>query len=146
SCLNAQKTRFHPRGANFRHLPSRESRLYRQRTKIESREDEPFRSFQNRDWSIQFAYDGSYAAARRFVLSLENAGLLDRTARVQADLYGSLALTGLGHGTDRIKAAADSQFASTDAGWLPNHLISRSRRSAFPSRSHVPRRRKDASP
>ncbi len=44
---------------------------------------------------------GPMRAARRFVLSLENAGLLDRTARVQADLYGSLALTGLGHGTDR---------------------------------------------
>ena len=28
-------------------------------------------------------------------------GLLERTARVQADLYGSLALTGKGHATDR---------------------------------------------
>lgn len=44
---------------------------------------------------------GPMRAARRFVLSLENAGLIDRVARVQADLYGSLALTGLGHGTDR---------------------------------------------
>jgi L-serine dehydratase len=29
------------------------------------------------------------------------ARLLDRVARVQAELYGSLALTGLGHATDR---------------------------------------------
>ena len=44
---------------------------------------------------------GPMRAARRFVLALEDAGLLDRTTRVQVDLYGSLALTGLGHGTDR---------------------------------------------
>ena len=44
---------------------------------------------------------GPMRAARRFVLSLEDAGLLNSTARVQAELYGSLALTGLGHGTDR---------------------------------------------
>ncbi len=40
-------------------------------------------------------------AARRFVLSLIEKHLLDRTKRLQAELYGSLALTGLGHGTDR---------------------------------------------
>lgn len=44
---------------------------------------------------------GPMRAARRFVLSLIDAGLLDRTAAVRAELYGSLALTGLGHGTDR---------------------------------------------
>jgi len=44
---------------------------------------------------------GPMRAARRFVLSLEKAGLLDRAVRVQAELYGSLALTGHGHGTDR---------------------------------------------
>jgi L-serine dehydratase len=44
---------------------------------------------------------GPMRAARRFVLLLEEAGLLDGTARVQVELYGSLALTGLGHGTDR---------------------------------------------
>jgi len=44
---------------------------------------------------------GPMRAARRFVLSLEDAGLLNSTARVQAELYGSLALTGHGHGTDR---------------------------------------------
>jgi len=44
---------------------------------------------------------GPMRAACRFARNLEDAGLLGRTARVQADLYGSLALTGLGHGTDR---------------------------------------------
>ena len=40
-------------------------------------------------------------AALRFVQELEQAGKLDRTAKVRIDLYGSLALTGKGHGTDR---------------------------------------------
>ena len=40
-------------------------------------------------------------AALRFVQELEASGTLERTTRVQADLYGSLALTGIGHGTDR---------------------------------------------
>jgi L-serine dehydratase len=40
-------------------------------------------------------------AARRFVGELASAGLLERVASVRADLYGSLALTGIGHGTDR---------------------------------------------
>jgi L-serine dehydratase len=44
---------------------------------------------------------GPMRAARRFVSSLELAGLLDSTAQVRAELYGSLALTGVGHGTDR---------------------------------------------
>ena len=44
---------------------------------------------------------GPMRAARRFVLSLEETGLLDRTMHVRVDLYGSLALTGIGHGTDR---------------------------------------------
>jgi L-serine dehydratase len=44
---------------------------------------------------------GPMRAACRFARELEPAGLLERVARVQVDLYGSLALTGLGHGTDR---------------------------------------------
>ncbi len=40
-------------------------------------------------------------AARRFAVELEESGTLAHTAKVQTDLYGSLALTGLGHGTDR---------------------------------------------
>jgi L-serine dehydratase len=44
---------------------------------------------------------GPMRATRQFVLGLEQGGLIERVARVQAELYGSLALTGMGHGTDR---------------------------------------------
>jgi L-serine dehydratase len=44
---------------------------------------------------------GPMRAARRFVLELADAALLDHTAEVRVELYGSLALTGQGHGTDR---------------------------------------------
>jgi L-serine dehydratase len=44
---------------------------------------------------------GPMNAARNFVELLEARGLLERTAQVSAQLYGSLALTGRGHCTDR---------------------------------------------
>ncbi len=44
---------------------------------------------------------GPMRAARSFVLLLESSGMLAQTSRVCAELYGSLALTGRGHGTDR---------------------------------------------
>ncbi|HEY0130515.1 MAG TPA: serine dehydratase beta chain, partial [Allosphingosinicella sp.] len=44
---------------------------------------------------------GPMTAACRFVEALSQKGLLDRTERVLAELYGSLALTGKGHATDR---------------------------------------------
>lgn len=44
---------------------------------------------------------GPMRAARRFVLSLEKSGQFNRAAHVRAELFGSLALTGQGHGTDR---------------------------------------------
>jgi L-serine dehydratase len=44
---------------------------------------------------------GPMRAARRFADLLERRGLLDRVARVRCDLYGSLALTGRGHYTDK---------------------------------------------
>ena len=44
---------------------------------------------------------GPMRAALRFVQDLEALGALDRTASVVVHLYGSLALTGIGHGTDR---------------------------------------------
>jgi L-serine dehydratase len=44
---------------------------------------------------------GPMRAARLFALGLDRRGLSRATARVQAHLYGSLALTGRGHGTDR---------------------------------------------
>ena len=44
---------------------------------------------------------GPMRAAREFALDLKNGGLLGKTRQVIIRLYGSLALTGLGHGTDR---------------------------------------------
>jgi L-serine dehydratase len=44
---------------------------------------------------------GPMIAAVRFVRRLADAGALKRTARVETVLYGSLALTGRGHATDR---------------------------------------------
>jgi L-serine dehydratase len=44
---------------------------------------------------------GPMRAALRFTRELAAKGLIEKTARVNVDLYGSLALTGIGHGTDR---------------------------------------------
>jgi L-serine dehydratase len=44
---------------------------------------------------------GPMTAACRFVERLRDDGLLGATARVRGELYGSLALTGKGHATDR---------------------------------------------
>lgn len=43
---------------------------------------------------------GPMRAARQFVMNLESKGYLKSSFRVQVELYGSLALTGKGHGTD----------------------------------------------
>lgn len=48
---------------------------------------------------------GPMVAACKFVESLEHTGTLGRVRRVRTVLYGSLALTGLGHGTDRATVA-----------------------------------------
>jgi len=44
---------------------------------------------------------GPMRAAREFAASLSRDGLLDRAASIRVELYGSLALTGKGHATDR---------------------------------------------
>ena len=44
---------------------------------------------------------GPMVAARRFLLEAREAGVFDRIERIGAQLYGSLALTGKGHCTDR---------------------------------------------
>ncbi len=55
-------------------------------------------------------------AARAFALQLAELGLLQATSSVQAELYGSLALTGKGHGTDRavLLGLLGEQAATTD--------------------------------
>jgi L-serine dehydratase len=44
---------------------------------------------------------GPMWAALRFARGLQDAGALERVSRVQVELFGSLALTGRGHATDR---------------------------------------------
>ena len=44
---------------------------------------------------------GPMAAAHKFARGLHGDGLLDRTTRVEVILYGSLGLTGKGHGSDK---------------------------------------------
>jgi L-serine dehydratase len=44
---------------------------------------------------------GPMRAARQFVADLERAGLLAKAQRIVTELFGSLALTGIGHATDR---------------------------------------------
>jgi L-serine dehydratase len=48
---------------------------------------------------------GPMRAAREFVLGLKRDGLLQATRQMAVRLYGSLALTGVGHGTDRAVLA-----------------------------------------
>jgi L-serine dehydratase len=48
---------------------------------------------------------GPMRAAREFVLGLKRDGLLQATGQIAVRLYGSLALTGIGHGTDRAVLA-----------------------------------------
>lgn len=43
---------------------------------------------------------GPMIAVNRFLVDLEKQSLLPQTSRVEVHLYGSLALTGVGHGTD----------------------------------------------
>jgi L-serine dehydratase len=44
---------------------------------------------------------GPMRAARQFTTRLRIAGSLPRTSRIKAELFGSLALTGIGHATDK---------------------------------------------
>jgi L-serine dehydratase len=62
---------------------------------------------------------GPMRAAREFALGLKQAGLLPRTHEVAVRLYGSLALTGVGHGSDRAilvgLEGADPQTVDPDS-------------------------------
>lgn len=44
---------------------------------------------------------GPMRAARRFVQSLTDGGLINQVSRMTCETYGSLAATGKGHGTDK---------------------------------------------
>src|SRR3954454_15586063 len=59
---------------------------------------------------------GPMRAAGRFVRELERTNLLNNVARVLAELFGSLALTGVGHGTDRAVLLGLSWEVPEEAG------------------------------
>src|SRR3984885_10596192 len=63
---------------------------------------------------------GPMRAALRFARELQSAGLTPKTASIRVDLYGSLALTGHGHGTDRAILLGLSGY--TPEGIDPNEI------------------------
>ena len=68
---------------------------------------------------------GPMWAARRFAVELEAAGVLARVAEVRVELYGSLALTGLGHGTDRavLLGLSGEEAATIDPASIEAKLV-----------------------
>ncbi len=67
---------------------------------------------------------GPMRAARRFVGELSADGRLEHVARIEVTLYGSLALTGKGHGTDRavVLGLAGSSPEQVDPETIPAFL------------------------
>ena len=67
---------------------------------------------------------GPMRAARLFALRLAHDGELERTARVQAGLYGSLGATGKGHGSDKavLLGLAGHEPDSVDVEQVPKLL------------------------
>jgi L-serine dehydratase len=68
---------------------------------------------------------GPMRAARRFAVELEATGVLARVAEVRVELYGSLALTGLGHGTDRavLLGLSGEEAATIDPATIEPKLV-----------------------
>jgi L-serine dehydratase len=67
---------------------------------------------------------GPMRAAHRFARSLSSDGLLDKTASVRAVLYGSLGLTGKGHGSDKavILGLEGEEPATVDVDAIPRRV------------------------
>jgi L-serine dehydratase len=65
---------------------------------------------------------GPMRAARTFLLALDARGLFASTTEVKAELYGSLALTGVGHGTDRaiVLGLLGEEAATIDPDTIDN--------------------------
>lgn len=63
---------------------------------------------------------GPMRAARQYALKLENKGILDHVDHIKVELFGSLALTGKGHGTDIAILLGLSGY--TPEGVDPNHI------------------------
>jgi len=69
---------------------------------------------------------GPMRAAREFAASLERDGFLEATQEIAVRLYGSLALTGVGHGTDRAILAGLEGAEPETAD--PDHIVATVRR------------------
>ncbi len=67
---------------------------------------------------------GPMRAARRFVVALVAHGSLDATVRIKVELYGSLALTGKGHGTDKaiLLGLEGKTPEGVDPDEVPTHI------------------------
>lgn len=67
---------------------------------------------------------GPMRAARLFALRLKHEGLLDSTARVVSQLYGSLGATGKGHGSDKavLLGLAGHEPDTVDVEQIPAYL------------------------
>ncbi len=67
---------------------------------------------------------GPMRAARRFARQLEEEGLLAGTTRVQVELFGSLAMTGKGHGTDKaVMIGLEGETPEgVDPDWMPGRV------------------------
>ena len=75
---------------------------------------------------------GPMVAAGAFVDRLAGLGLLDRVAGIEADLYGSLALTGKGHATERaIVAGIGGERPPTTSAEVISALWSRAERDGL---------------
>ena len=67
---------------------------------------------------------GPMRAARRFAQRLEREALLSQLARLRIELFGSLAMTGKGHGTDRavILGLEGETPEEVDPAWMPRRV------------------------
>jgi L-serine dehydratase len=67
---------------------------------------------------------GPMTAARMFAVSLRDDGLLDDVTRIQVTLYGSLGLTGKGHGSDKaVLLGLEGELPATvDVDSIPDRL------------------------
>jgi L-serine dehydratase len=76
---------------------------------------------------------GPMKAARMFAVSLRDDGLLPRVQTVRAGLYGSLGLTGRGHGSDKavLLGLEGEQPATVDVDAIPARLATIAGRHAL---------------
>ena len=67
---------------------------------------------------------GPMRAARRFAQRLEREALLSQLARLRVELFGSLAMTGKGHGTDRavLLGLEGETPEEVDPAWMPRRV------------------------